>query len=40
MNALIQAFDPLEHERDTAAVIPALHTRVCDPSHETLSERE
>lgn len=40
MNALTQAFDELECERDTVVVIPALHTRVCGASHETIPKRE
>jgi hypothetical protein len=40
MNTLIQAFDALEYERYTAAVVPALHTRVCGASHETIPKRE
>jgi hypothetical protein len=38
--SLIQAFGALEYERYTAAVVPALHTRVCGASHEMIPKRE
>jgi hypothetical protein len=39
-SCLIQAFDTVECERDTAAVVPALDTRACGASQEAIPKRE